>query len=257
MTRLEYKYLIRTEELTKFRRMIMPFLERDRYTSEGEIPEYSVRSIYFDTPTLRYYVEKIEGIDVRKKVRVRGYNDGGDTKEIFLEIKRKNIQSVWKNRSPLYYKNLRELFTTGDVERCVITDNGIADAADNAKRFLFHLYKHALQPVVLVTYEREAYTGRFDRSLRLTIDKNLRSSIYPKLENLFSDDHLVPCIPEYFIVEVKFSKRLPGWIRAILGEFGTRRQAVSKYCIGLEKHKKTEKHFSKHAVRALARPART
>ncbi len=252
MARLEYKYLVRYEHLDRFRNLIKPFLERDAYTSNGEIPEYSVRSIYFDTPTLRYYVEKIEGIDLRKKLRIRGYNGGGYNPEVFLEIKRKNIQSVWKNRAPLYYKKVQEFLRTGDVDRFIITDNGIAMADENARRFLFHVYQHALQPIVLVTYEREAYTGRFDRSLRLTIDKNLRSAIYPELDHLFSEDGMKRCIPHHFVVEVKFNKRMPNWINAILGELGVRRRAVSKYCIGLEAHKIVDKHFSKHAVRALA-----
>jgi len=253
MARLEYKYLVRYEHLDRFRKMIDPFLERDRYTSDGEIPEYSVRSIYFDTPTLRYYVEKIEGIDLRKKLRIRGYNGGGKNPEVFLEIKRKHIQSVWKNRAPLQYTQVNEFFETGNVEKYINTENGIANAADNARRFLFHFYHHALQPVVLVNYEREAYTGRFDRSLRLTIDKNLRSNIYPGLDQLFSEEQMKRCIPHHFVVEVKFNKIMPNWIHAILGEFSVRRRAVSKYCIGLEAHKQVEKHFSKHAIRALAK----
>ncbi len=253
MARLEYKYLVRYEHLNQFRKMVTPFLERDVYTSNGDIPEYSVRSIYFDTPTLRYYVEKIEGIDIRKKLRIRGYNGGGINPEVFLEIKRKNIQSVWKNRAPLYYKKVDDFLLSGDVERYIITDNGIAHAADNARRFLFHVYQHALQPLVLVTYEREAYTGRFNRSFRLTIDKNLRSAVYPEMDQLYSEKNMVRCIPHHFVVEVKFHNRMPNWIHAILGTLGVRRRAASKYCIGLEAHKNVNKHFSKHAVRALAR----
>lgn len=252
MARLEYKYLVRYEHLDRFRGMITPFLDRDVYASNGEIPEYSVRSIYFDTPTLRYYKEKIEGIDVRKKLRIRGYNGGGKNPEVFLEIKRKNIQTVWKTRAPLYLKKVYDLLQTGDVDSYIITDNGIANAADNARRFLFHVYQHALQPLVLVTYEREAYTGRFNRDFRLTIDKNLRSAIYPEIRDLFSEKHMIRCIPHHFVVEVKFKNRMPSWIHSILGTFGVRRRAVSKYCIGLEAHKKVEKHFTKHAVRTCA-----
>lgn len=251
--RLEYKYLISYEHLDRFRSMITPFLERDVNTADSEIPEYSVRSIYFDTPNLRYYNEKIEGIDVRKKLRIRGYNKGGDNSEVFLEVKRKNIQSVWKNRAPMKYSDIRNLFRTGDVNRWVNINNGIADAENNARRFMFHIYQHALQPIVLVSYEREAYTGRFNNSFRLTLDKNLRSVVYPTIDSLYSDSGMIRCIPHYFVVEVKFYDRMPNWIHAILGTFGTRRRAVSKYCIGLEAHKKVDKHFTKHAVRAFAR----
>jgi hypothetical protein len=253
MARLEYKYLIEYEHLDRFRSMIMPFLEGDDNAPEGDIPEYSVRSIYFDTPNLRYYHEKIEGLDIRKKLRVRGYNDGGEDPEVYLEIKRKNIQSVWKNRAPMKYNDIGDLFTSGDVERWIITDNGIAHAADNARRFMFHMYQHSLEPIVLVSYEREAYAGRYDTSLRITIDKYLRSAIFPKMGGLFSDKRTVRCLPDHFIVEVKFPSRMPNWIQAILGTFGARRRAVSKYCIGLDAHKIVDKHFSKHAIRAFAR----
>jgi hypothetical protein len=254
MARLEYKYLLRNEDLPRFRSMILPFLVADVNAVKELIPEYTVRSIYFDTPNLRYYEEKEAGIDLRKKLRIRGYNTGGRNPEVYLEIKRKNIQSVWKNRAPMLYRNIARLFDTGDVDTLIITNNGVASAAENARRFMFHIYQHALQPINLVVYEREAYHGRFDRSFRLTIDKNLRSSIYPAIENLFSNENLVPCLPHQFVVEVKFPNRMPNWIHAILGTFSARRRAVSKYCIGLDVHKKVEKHFTKHAVRALARP---
>jgi hypothetical protein len=250
MTRLEYKYLIKSEFLNRFRDMILPFLEYDDNAGEADIPEYTVRSIYFDTPSLKYYTEKIEGIDIRKKLRIRGYNNGGDTNEVYLEIKRKNIQSVWKNRAPLHFSHIRSLIETGNTRRYIITNNGVADAENNARRFLYHFYKKTLQPIVLVTYEREAYFGKFDKSFRLTIDKNLRSSMFPSVDDLYRDNDMVDCLPGQFIVEIKFGNSLPGWIKGILGTFGTFRKAVSKYCISVDAHRTQVKQFSKPVILA-------
>jgi hypothetical protein len=250
MARLEYKYLIAQGNLKRFREMISPFVEYDAKAVGDEIPEYTVRSIYFDTTSLKYYTEKIEGIDVRKKLRIRGYNDGGENSEVYLEIKRKKIQSVWKNRAPLRYAHVRELIRSGNIRRYVITDNGIADAENNARKFLFHLYNKTLQPIVLVTYEREAYFGKFDKSFRLTIDKNLRSVVFPTLDDLYREDEMVDCLPGQFIVEVKFRDSMPAWIQGILGTFGTKRKAVSKYCICVDAHRSLGKPFSRSVIRA-------
>ncbi len=252
MPRLEYKYLIHNENLDKLRSSIIPFIVRDDHARNADIPEYSVRSIYFDTPSLRYYTEKIEGVDIRKKLRIRGYNDGGNEDEVYLEIKRKNIQTVWKNRAPMRFKHVRRFFATGNVQKYIITGNGIADADENARKFLYHLHGSMLRPVVLVTYEREAYFGKFDRSVRITFDKNLRSAIYPQLDELYSEEKLVNCLPGRFVVEVKFTGTMPLWMRSALRVFGARRQAVSKYCIGLDMHRKTSHHFTKPAVCALS-----
>ena len=105
--RREYKYLISYNDIDRLRKRIIPYVDVDNFAAEGN--QYTVRSIYFDTSSLKYYNEKIEGIKIRKKIRVRGYNQKADESVVFLEIKRKNENIVNKNRSALKYYNLNDL----------------------------------------------------------------------------------------------------------------------------------------------------
>jgi len=91
--------------------MIMPFVNLDKNAKGREHNHYTVRSIYFDTPELHFYTEKIEGVPNRKKVRLRGY----DTHEqsngvVFTEIKRKYQIPILKNRAKMTYQDAIDLF---------------------------------------------------------------------------------------------------------------------------------------------------
>lgn len=238
--RSEYKYLVPNAALPELRARIAPFVHLDRYGRGFEERGYTVRSIYLDTPSLRYYHEKKAGINVRRKLRVRGYNDGNDTDWIFLEIKRKVGSKVTKNRAPTTLADLKPLFATGDVARYVRTNAHYPLAYDDAYRFFYHVYRYNLRPTHLTVYEREAFLGRFDATLRLTFDRNLRGGFYPALGDVYRDTGLRYVFPGYFIVEVKYNTRFPAWLRSVLGKYDLRHRAISKYCVCAEVFNKQE-----------------
>lgn len=239
MSRLEYKYLVPLEELSRLRQAISPFVEADEY-AQNETGEYTVHSVYFDTFSLDYYYQKVAGIQHRKKIRVRGYNERERDTPVFLEIKRKNNMAISKKRAPLLFKHIRDLFVIGDVEQYVLNGDGTPEAVEDARRFFYHVYRHALRPTVLIRYEREAFFGKFNSSLRITFDKNLRSSPYPALEDLFGADGAVSSLLGHFILEVKFHDcipSIPSWLKTILEHFNLKRAALSKYTICLDTHR--------------------
>ena len=69
--RLEYKYLVPNERLAELRSEFLPFFEVDGYAQQNE---YTVRSVYYDTVDFDNYYEKMNAIKVRKKLRIRGYD---------------------------------------------------------------------------------------------------------------------------------------------------------------------------------------
>ena len=245
--RLEYKYLVPNDLIPTLRTMIGPFVKTDPYADERVSKDYTVRSIYFDTYRLDFYHEKVEGLRSRKKIRIRGYNEHIDRNIVFLEIKRKSATNIAKNRAPVRYEHIQDLLISGDVERYVLTDNGIPNALENARRFSFHIYREALRPIVLVIYDREAYYSKFSSLLRITLDKNLRSSIYPSIDALFSEDKTLYSIPGYFILEVKFHGGLPQWVKSMIKNYSLKRLALSKYVICLDTHK-ILKRTSKYSI---------
>jgi hypothetical protein len=163
---------------------------------------------------------------------VRGYNEQSLDTRVFLEVKRKDNMAIAKVRASVRFKDLRSLLESGEVERYVPRP----EAREEARRFLFHIYRFSRRPTVLIQYEREAYFYRFDSSVRLTLAKNLRSLAFPELEDLYEETRTRPSYPGHFLLEVKFSNGMPSWFKGILQSFGLERTSFSKYCESLDFH---------------------
>ena len=116
--RLEYKYLVPARRLTELRRALQPFVEMDAYVKNPDRAEYTVRSIYLDTPDLECYQEKLDGVSMRKKYRIRGYDQVQADSVVFMEIKNKIYNHILKNRAPLPHRHLQSVL--GDRQLCAL-----------------------------------------------------------------------------------------------------------------------------------------
>ena len=247
MSRLEYKYLVPNDKLSQLRDAFAPFVETDAYTPEASY-EYTVHSLYFDTLSLDYYYQKLAGIQHRLKIRARGYNIPADDSTVFLEIKRKDDKYVSKNRARIMFKDIRDIFVSRDLKQYVKNGNGTSHAIDDARKFFYYMYRYSLRPTVLIHYDREAFFRKFNSLFRITFDKNIRSTPFPVLEDLYDEDRAVPSLPGYFVLEVKFNtdvEFLPTWLNVILDNFKLIKTSVSKYTITLDTHgipMKSDKH---------------
>jgi hypothetical protein len=235
--RFEYKYLVPPDLMPALRRMMIPFLRFDAYAQPGEVRDYSVRSIYYDTAGLKYYREKLSGLKNRKKLRLRGYGEAAtEETRVFLEIKRKHENTVSKDRAPVLFRDIGEMLRTGAAERFVKGSEAFPNADGDGRRFLYHLFRETLRPVVLIVYEREAYFGKFDRTLRVTVDKNLRSALFPAPERLFFEESILSANLNSYILEVKYHEWFPSWLADILRSLRLQRQSFSKYCSCVDDH---------------------
>jgi len=235
----EFKYIVPVSRMDQLREAINPYVELDPYAAANVGHEYTVRSVYFDTSHFDYYFEKIDGYRIRKKIRIRGYNQpNGEEDLVFLEIKRKFKEPVQKDREMLSFDVMLKLMAGDGVE--VINKDGTTHDINGAGKFLYHIYRQNLKPVVLVIYEREAFFDRFKKDVRVTIDKNLRSVAYPDLGDLYNEVKTVPANKGNFIFEVKFKDHFPGWLRPITGRLGLIRRSASKYVMCIDSHHLTE-----------------
>ncbi len=237
--RFEYKYKVPNEHLDSLRERVTPFLKIDPFANREGKKEYIVRSIYLDNLRLSSYFEKIEGLPYRNKFRIRGYNEETARNTVFLEIKRKHLNNIAKTRVPLSYNNLSDVLNrqNGRINVEVADDKLIR----NIQSFLYYYYRNRLQPVILIVYNREAFSGRFDNSLRLTFDKNIRSIFMPEFDDLFLDEHhFTPAMKNYFVLEFKFFDTVPLWFKQIVNDFNLARSAISKYTICIDSHIKNK-----------------
>ncbi len=234
--RYEYKYIFPAGQIDRLRSLILPFMELDRHAAESG-GEYTVRSIYFDTPDLECYYQKLAGVKRRNKVRLRGYNSREDGNLVFFEIKKKVDEPLFKNRAALTFEEAKEVLAGRPPEDFFANAPENAPFLNDARRFLYHVHARQMTPVVTVIYQREPYQAILkDRrnDLRITFDKNLRAVPHPRLENLFDESVSYPAIEGSFIMEVKFNRFLPAWTRAIINSAGLHRSAASKYAFCIE-----------------------
>lgn len=238
--RLEYKFLVNNNDLDRLRNKILPFVELDQYVNVENGNEYTVRSIYYDSNNFDFYHEKIDGIKIRKKLRIRGYDSPGSKSLVFLEIKNKYDNFIGKNRAPLLLHDLKELLNTRSVETYALTNNGYANSINDGEKFFHYIIKDDLKPTILIVYEREAFSSKFDSSLRITFDKNLRFFEHPNINHLYRDEDLEIAIPNHFVLELKFNNGYPKWLQDIVHEFNLIRRSVSKYTICIDSSKKID-----------------
>ena len=87
--RYEIKYLVPSVEVPALRAELMSRLDLDDNCGDGG---YGVWSVYYDTSLLRFYLEKIEGLRFRRKLRIRHYGDRSgvdDDTKVYVEIKQR------------------------------------------------------------------------------------------------------------------------------------------------------------------------
>lgn len=245
--RYEFKYIVPNHFINPIRDYIKPFVELDGFVANQQEFHYTVRSVYFDTPGFDFYYEKVEGIKNRKKVRLRGYDQNGPEDLVFLEIKRKYDVPIVKYRSPLKFGHALEIFHEHNLNGYAIEKFSSMEGYENSKRFFYQVFSKNLRPVVLVVYEREPYQSKFDSTVRITFDKNLRGQGYPALENLYKENELLSALDNKFIMEVKFNNTFPGWMNPVISKFGLRRQSASKYVMTMDSAK-VVRHLTKSTL---------
>ncbi len=226
--RYEFKYLVPADQYAALHAALQPFLVADRFAAQMPNGRYTVRSIYFDTPDFEMYHTKIDGIAHRLKVRLRGYNIGNDESTVFMEIKRKYEGPILKNRSDAPFGVVKHLFAGGSFDELAPQIQN----PENARRFFYQMLSRNLRPVINVIYEREPFVGKTkdpENDFRVTFDLQLRGQSYPAVSDLFAEIGPHYAYPGFFILEVKFNRFCPAWIKPIMESFQLRKEPASKY----------------------------
>lgn len=215
--RTELKHIITLMDAQLIRSRIQPVLHIDPHA--GADKRYFIRSLYFDTVEDKAYYEKVDGVAIREKFRIRFYDH--NTHFIRLEKKSKKNGSASKESATL---------KKDQVEAILHGDPGFLLKAPEplCQEFYVKLRTERLLPKVIVDYYREAYTCRWG-NVRVTLDSDLRSSIgtcdlfNPGSINTHSMD------PGLCILEIKYDHYLPDFIRDIVQLNNCMATAVSKY----------------------------
>ena len=220
--RHELKYYIPFADYKVLSSMLAQSMKKDSHANGEE--GYFVRSLYFDTLDCRAYYEKIDGVNRRMKIRLRVYAPQSKTAK--FEIKNREGNAVWKEVAPISCEDAKKVMQ-GEYE-CMLEHN---NATLNKIYAIFNAEKY--RPVLLVEYQRQAYVDEASGT-RITFDRCIRRDTEDFA--LFGANAARMGIgePQTVVMELKFGRYFPDWIRIIINGISHSRQSISKFCLGME-----------------------
>ncbi len=227
--RFELKYVIGRDQIGPIRADLADNLDADPHSPDGS---YAVWSLYYDTPDLTFYWEKIDGIRFRRKLRIRHYGSPASLSPnhpVRVEIKQRINRVTQKRRVALPYRAARAL--CDDHTSPEPTDPYERAVADEVLSLVAGL---DLQPTSVVGYQRLALIGRdTDGGLRVTFDTRVRGRRTDlDLAATVETEAILP--PDMAIVEVKVNERVPYWLTAKIARHNMQLVRISKYCTSVE-----------------------
>ena len=213
--RHEWKHELNYLDLLTIRQRLRAVMEPDPHAVGGK---YLIRSLYFDNPDDKALREKVDGVNMREKFRIRYYN--GDPSVIHLEKKSK--------RNGLGTKYSASL--TGEEAQAIV-DGDLDWMMDSGRPLVQELYckmrYQMLRPKTIVDYTREPFIYR-PGNVRVTFDYNIRTGM-SCTDFLNPKCITIPAGDSPILLEVKWDEYLPEIIRAAVQTPGRRESAFSKY----------------------------
>lgn len=208
--RVEQKYLLTQEQRERLFKMIDDYIEKDDYF------ESTICNIYFDDCHNRMIIESIEKPPFKVKLRLRSYGVPKMEDKVFLEIKNKYNGIVGKRRIKMKFSDY-----------CDYLENGCCLDGQIMKEIDYYFKKYSLKPSIFVGYDRKSYRGCENKSLRITIDENLRSRTTELSLDMGDFGEKYFDKPTY-IMEIKALDGLPLWLVRSLSELKIYPQSFSK-----------------------------
>lgn len=213
--RHEVKHEINHHDMLILRQRLRAVMKSDSHAVNGQ---YTIRSLYFDNLDDKALREKLDGVNVREKYRIRLYNH--DTSVIHLERKFKCGGLGYKNSANLT-PEMAQAIADGDTEWMSKSHDEVILG------FYTRIKNEGLAPKVIVDYTREPFIYG-PGNVRVTLDYHIRTGL--RCTDFLNPDCVtVPVKDSPCILEVKWDSYLPGVIQDAVRLAGRRNGAFSKY----------------------------
>ena len=232
--RYELKFMITSSQRDTFLQAAEGHLVPDPH---GENARYRITSQYYDAPDMASYWAKIDGVGRRKKIRMRYYGSPSTEavlrcQDVFIEIKHRLNACVFKERARLPGDAACTIMTNPELLADLCEKTGMEDDI-----FLKKMEKLSrvcwLQAANVISYNRIAWLGVHDHRLRVTFDSEIEA--FPPdqfVPNLGSGSPLLS--PESCIMEIKFNRVIPTWVKECIVLSNAQMQRFSKYAHAIE-----------------------
>lgn len=220
--RHELKYVTTPAKALALKQSLKALMQRD--ANGDEQGSYRIISLYFDTLGGAAFFDKINGVEYRRKYRIRTYNTDRNFFKLECKYKLQNWTAKESERVSAAWVKAVCLGVIPDLPE---------ESGPLAQRFLTDQRSNHLIPAVIIEYQRTAYVME-ELDVRVTLDERVQMDGYTT--DLFAVDRpQVPLLESEVVVEVKYNDVLPATIAAVLRPITMQRLAVSKYAFGYNK----------------------
>lgn len=223
--RKEKKILLTIDEYYRIKEKLKKVISLDKNSKDNG---YTVRSLYFDTIDDKDFESKENGLEIRRKIRLRNY--GADSNFANLEMKQKQGE-FQKKRSLKLSKE--------DAKKLIDGNNSIL--LKYSESFAYECYclmnMYCYRPKAVVEYKRDAFIVK-ENKIRITLDHDIKAteSNFDIFDNNLNQNLMMN---NFFVVlEVKYDGFLLSYVKDLLKDIDKREISISKYCLGrsISKH---------------------
>lgn len=213
--RHEIKYIINMSDFYTLKQRLSAVMKPDDNTINGM---YNIKSLYFDNVYDKALREKIDGVNIREKFRIRYYNDDTD----FIRLEKKSKINGLCNK-------VSERISDEEVLRIIYGDYEWMN--DKSRPLVYELFSkiksEGLRPKTIVEYDRIPFVYA-PGNVRVTLDYNVRTGVDFK-RFLERDCVTIPASYGDIILEVKWDEFLPETVRSAVSLGNGSCGAFSKY----------------------------
>lgn len=216
VVRTEKKYSITWTQRSALMHRLSQVMKEDEYSGEDG---YCVRSLYFDSLYDDDYFDKVNGLESRKKIRLRIYSP--EQQQVKLELKQKRgaaqkKQSLWISRE------LAEEMISGNYSGLLETGSSLAEEIYSIMELGVY------RPKCIIEYHRNALM-EYSNDIRITLDSEI--GVSDMFEDFLREDLVLIPVRTAPILEVKYNGFLLSNIKQILDLADASELAISKYML--------------------------
>lgn len=212
--RYETKHFITAAQKETILQAMQSYMQPDQYGKT------IIRNLYFDTPAYLLIRRSMDKPVYKEKLRVRSYARATGDSTVFVELKKKYDQVVYKRRVCI---------PEADAMDWLMGTRPCSQSTQITKEVDHVLgYYGTLRPKVFLSYQREAYYAADGSGFRVTFDDqllcrqedlSLRSQVYGT--SLLADDQV--------LMELKCAGGIPLWMTRVLSQEQIYKTSFSKY----------------------------
>ena len=213
--RHEWKHVLNLSDMFVLRQRLRAVMEHDPHAVDGK---YHIRSLYFDNPDDKALREKVDGVNMREKFRIRLYNRNAAVINLEKKSKRNGLGTKFSAR--LSAEEAQKI-VDGDIDWMLGADRPLVRELYCKMRY------QGLRPKTIVDYTREPFIFRAG-NVRVTLDYDIRTGLH-STDLLNPEAVTVPAGDAPILLEVKWDEYLPSIIRDLVSVPDRRVGSFSKY----------------------------